>query len=874
MKKLLSLVLCSILILSCLLSAVSCNMGELLDEPEETKANKNENTQKIETDTDVETESESKTSKPINTETQTQSETNTGAVEQPTDTQSQNTESVSEDTPVYEFEEVSVCTHRYGELEALQGAADCTNSAMYQRVCEICGKSLQKNILAKGHEFSSWEISSKIEGDTYRCYRSCYQCGEYEEKIISFADGGTATSFSGGDGTEDNPYIISSAAELYWLAYTVNSFVYEGYNNAHYILTTDIYLGGYQWEPIGVYYFDDGSNIDNDEDMTFSGTFDGNGHTIYGLTISEYEDYHEFFGLFGSLTEGAVIKNLNMEYFNISIDSDKEVYIGGLAGCAKEASIENCHVDGHITVNSGKEDAFVGGLVGKNSYTPINSCSANVNVDALASYSIGGDLHVAGLAGEVVGSDITNSFSSGSIYARSDYYVYIGGFIGEIRSGDCTIDGCYSNCAVGVELYGAEEYSIGGFIGEIYTTANISITNSYSTGDVSANSKCLSVGGFIGKMYGANLIVKDCYALGDVYAYSSEYAYVGGFVGEMNKSTTKKCFASGIVKTVLTQDDAYSYIGGFAGYIKGENALISDCYAASDVFSEENGTSSIGGLVGECNNADIEYSYGLGDVVALNGYAGGLVGELKGSIKYCYAYGNVISIGCIENRDVYGGGLVGEASSYVNISFSYACGNVCTITQGYSIRSQAGGLIGHCSGGEDVKIENCYASGNVRSNASGEASHSYAGGLVGHFASSGTIDKCLTFGDVSAISDYEYTDAFAGGLIGCSNGEISYCIAYGNVRAMNAYEGGKTKAYHLIADWYSSIITTNLFKYDESYAFVNDMIVEGMQHGMEISKEELNDKEIYMDYLILSEKIWNLSDLDIDSGKVPTLIIK
>ena len=56
MKKLLSVVLCAILILNCLLACVSCDMGELLEDPEETKVNKNENTQKNEQTADIATE--------------------------------------------------------------------------------------------------------------------------------------------------------------------------------------------------------------------------------------------------------------------------------------------------------------------------------------------------------------------------------------------------------------------------------------------------------------------------------------------------------------------------------------------------------------------------------------------------------------------------------------------------------------------------------------------------------------------------------------------------------------------------------------------------------------------------------------------------
>ena len=865
MKKLLSIVLCSILILNCLLACVSCDMGELLEEPEETKANKTENTQKNEQTVDIETEinTEGNTDKPTNIETQTLAESNTGAVEQPTDTAAS-----SEYTTEYVFEDVSVCPHEYGDYEAVNEAS-CTQNGLSQRVCGICGKSQQKEIIANGHEFSSWDIIRSIGGDTYECTRFCYECGVTEQKVISFADGGTATGFSGGDGTEGNPYIISSAAELYWLAYTVNSFVYEGYNNAHYILTTDIYLGGYQWEPIGVYYFDDGSNIDTDKDMTFSGTFDGNGHTIYGLTITECEDYHEFFGLFGSLEEGAVIKNLNMEYFNISIDSDKEIYIGGLAGCAKEARIENCHVDGSITVNSGREDAFVGGLVGKNSYTPINSCSANVNVDASASYSTGGDLHVGGLIGEVTKSDITNSYSSGSIYARAEYTVYIGGFIGEIRSGYANIETCYSNCNIGFEgEYDGSTQYIGGFVGQIYISDDFNIANCYAMGSVVASAPTLSLGGFIGETSGESITISFSYSTGDVICDTEEYSNVGGFIGNLGSANVNDCYAEGNV-TVNSHGDGIIYVGGFAGE-SGSDASILNCYAMGDVLAKsENSASACGGLIGDVGGSNIEYCYAIGDVIATNAYAGGLVGEFKGNITNCYATGNILCMGEKESVYVYSGGLVGRVTS-ANISCSYATGNVCAIAKVYNLDAEAGGLIADC-GGANIFIENCYALGNVCAEANGETGNAISGGLIGVFSSTGTVNNCYAAGDVTAIThNIGYASAWAGGLIGESKGTVKNCITYGNQRAICDDTEGEAVSDKLIAyvNKNSSVLENN-YTYDNSRAYENGELADENQSATSVSKDKLNDKSFYINGLGFDPQIWNFAELDIDNNKLP-----
>ena len=872
MKKLLSLIVCAILILNCVVLCVSCDMGELLEEPEETKADKTEkNTQKteqtseFETNVDTEIDTETSTDKPTEAETQRPPEINTGAVEQPSDS-----EQTSEYVTEHVFEEVSVCSHEYGDYKAVNEAS-CTEGGLVVRECGLCGKTQQKEIVARGHEFSAWEIKESISNNLSKCERICCACGISEEKNISFANGGTATSFSGGDGTESNPYIISDASELYWLAYTVNCGIYdEEYNSAYYKLTNDICLLGYQWDPIGTYNFDKAN-------IQFLGNFDGNGHAIYNLTITDPESYYEYFGLFGSLGKGAVVKNVTVENIIISVDSSKEIHIGGIAGNAKDATIENCHVSGYVTVKSGREEVCVGGLVGKNNTTNINSCSADISIDAIASNSGGYEICLGGLIGEASKSIITNSYSRGSIYAVAEYYVNAGGFIGEITSKDTSISDSYSNCEVYAEGgVGACGYGyLGGFIGEISAAAsNITIQNCYATGNVELKADSICVGGFIGEVYDDSTVFTDCYATGDVFAYSETYAGAGGFAGSITKASLNNCYSHGNVTANASSDDGYTEVGGFAGQLRGAGALkvlMSNCFATGDVFSETGSYGYAGGLAGCVNNAIVENCYSTGDVNAKNGYAGGFIGELKGDIKNCYATGNVICIGEKESVDVYSGGLVGHVST-ANISHCYATGDVCATSIEYDVAPEAGGLIAHC-GGANVFIENCYAQGNVYSEASGVSGSVSSGGLIGNFYSTGKVNNCYAVGDVTAIShSVGYVEALAGGLIGNSKGTVTNCVAYGHARAIVDDIEGKAISDKLIAYINkSSSVLENNYTYNNSSAYQNGELVAENQNAISVSDDKLNDKSFYINELNWDTEIWSFTELDIENNKLPTL---
>ena len=124
--------------------------------------------------------------------------------------------------------------------------------------------------------------------------------------ISAFALTSSADTYASGTGTEADPYIISTEAQLRALAEAVNG----GANQAgvFFKLGADITLTS-EWTPIGL--FDDSpAEAENDIDTPFSGNFDGAGHKVEGLSITSTDKASV--GLFGSLGENAVIKNVTV----------------------------------------------------------------------------------------------------------------------------------------------------------------------------------------------------------------------------------------------------------------------------------------------------------------------------------------------------------------------------------------------------------------------------------------------------------------------------------------------------------------------------------------------------------------------------------
>ena len=231
-------------------------------------------------------------------------------------------------------------------------------------------------------------------------------------------------------------YTVTSADGLMNVAKLVNG----GKTDINITLDKNIDLTGKDWTPIGTSF-----------DNSYTGTFDGGGHTITGLTITTKD---QFVGLFGYLNRAGTVKNVVME--GIQITSNHMFgNTGGVAGFSW-GTIENCSVSGSV---SGTK--CVGGVVGAQKAGSITGCSSSATVK--------GTVDVGGVAGEKWGS-MTACYATGNVTLEIDSPKNLsgGGLVG--FNGGSSVLACYATGNVTSTGSSTGKVHIGGFLGNNYTT--------------------------------------------------------------------------------------------------------------------------------------------------------------------------------------------------------------------------------------------------------------------------------------------------------------------------------------------------------------------------------------------------------------------
>jgi len=319
--------------------------------------------------------------------------------------------------------------------------------------------------------------------------------------LNSFICGLDAYGYSGGSGTEVDPYQIATKADLLQLADTV-----EDYNKC-FILTSNINMGGQVWTTPIIYA------------ARFNGQFDGNDYKITNFTINGGSI--QFVGLFSRIDNDGSVINLGLENFAVS----GSLWVGGLSGDSR-GSISNCYATGSVS----SSDDYVGGLVGSNHGT-ISNCYSTGSVE--------GDGSVGGLVGSNGGS-ISGCYATGAVRGRGA----VGGLVG---SNGGTISGCHATGTV--SSAGSGNFAtIGGLLG--YNGGTIS--GCYATGSVSGASGSENVGGLVGFNRGN---ISNCCSTSTV----SGSLGVGGLVGyNFSDGALSNCYSTGNVS-------GSSYVGGLVG---------------------------------------------------------------------------------------------------------------------------------------------------------------------------------------------------------------------------------------------------------------------------------------------------------------------
>ena len=259
--------------------------------------------------------------------------------------------------------------------------------------------------------------------------------------IGSWADGG------GESGEAELGYIYNSNTKTYTV-YNADGLL--AWNEAaqkdrsiNCTLTADIDLTGKGWTPIGTDYAN-----------SYTGTFDGGGHTIMGLTVTTNDQYA---GLFGYLGDAGTVKNVVMD--GIQITCNRRLgSAGGVAGFSRGGTIENCSVSGSV---SGTMRA--GGVVGVQWEASITGCSSSATVKGLA--------YVGGVAGETnSGATMAACYATGNVTIEIDpINTILGGGLVGFNAGSSVL-ACYATGNVTSTGSSTGRIDIGGFLGNNYTT--------------------------------------------------------------------------------------------------------------------------------------------------------------------------------------------------------------------------------------------------------------------------------------------------------------------------------------------------------------------------------------------------------------------
>ena len=289
-------------------------------------------------------------------------------------------------------------------------------------------------------------------------------------------------TYSGGSGTENDPYLIFSKADMETLAAAVNGG--NNYSQGKYFLLTQN-LNGITTSI--------GSNSTTE---SFQGIFDGGGYTI---------SINSGGGIFLCIFS-ATVKNLNVSgAINIAVVYNSSSYaVGGICHSASNSTISNCHSNVSIYAESifNGADSYTGGICGDAAVVTIENCYNSASISG--SYA-------GGICGKANASTISNCYNTAIIQTTS--YQCGGGICGQITSS--TIESCYnlgnlttSYCYLG----------LGGICGnsDVFSI----LKNSVAINPVIVSTEAYGSGTWMGKIIGSgNGTMNNCYALSTMQVY-------------------------------------------------------------------------------------------------------------------------------------------------------------------------------------------------------------------------------------------------------------------------------------------------------------------------------------------------------------------
>ena len=615
---------------------------------------------------------------------------------------------------------------------------------------------------------------------------------EAAKDVFRQAESKETPVFASGSGTKSDPYLIRTAAQLQAFAAAVNGGT--GYEGQYISLDADLDLTGTAWTPIGA-------------TGSFNGSFNGNYHTITGMTIgseSEKASYTEA-GLFGSVGKGAAIRNVGVINAAIYNKTTTDPSVGLLAaGISENSIVESCWATGTIYSDTtspyysyvgsigikslicnswtnvvvyakGSSDSFVGGIVGDT-----GNNSAVVNCAALGSVANYGNTSMMYGAGGVVGYSsgaVYASYSSSRIHMDAMSYddgadVPVGGVVGSPSALSAAYN-CYFNKEEKQTYYDGEvstPLAVG------YDVLNYSESdNDHCEGLTAAE---IASETLLNKLTAA--LTPEELAKGQAY-FKSESLLTGDITLDSLLSMTENgwCTWERNADGALLPTAGGSVTPEEPDYFAGGDGSVGDPYqiateAQLRAFAE---ATQAGKLVttNVCFvlTADIALNGEWTPVHSFGGTFDGGDHTVSGmTIGTAEAPSTLVSAGFFD--------VLANTARVHDLHLTNASVYVQRAGAALDDRIYAGGLVGGAgTAGSNVRIDNCSVTGSTISAASG--TFAYAGGLAGRLDRENVVTNCWTDIAVTAVS--ANSPACAGGLVATIGGSsmIANAAALGDV---------------------------------------------------------------------------------------------
>lgn len=589
----------------------------------------------------------------------------------------------------------------------------------------------------------------------------------------------------------------------------------------------------------------------------FAGTLNGNGKRIMNLKSDV-----PFIQAIGT---GALVKDVNIDKtcsFTPWYGGEKQLEFGSLIGYCSEGTVKNCTSAASITVSqcnavANKVPLYIGGLIGRNRSASISDCTNSGEIVANATYVADADstknnLYIGGFTGYCSNSNgvLKNCSNTGNIsVASTSLNIFVGGICAKASAG--TITGCSNSGAITAATVRAtgdpcKFIYLGGLFSVVDTgeDASLKVTGCTNSGDITSNSnvKRLIVGGIAAQLGTANAIfsgnttsgnitttkaLRNLYCgglfgritaaqalalngepctgninIGATESNASTYLYCGGLIGQTTKNITiggDVACKSNITYDISTAANiaAESFFGGIIGCAYGAPINISGMKASGVIAIQspskkamQHKLSGFGGIIGgatkgakisDCSSS--VYVKMTAQTSRTNGCAvhfGGIAGRLYGGnveIKHCTNSGRQQNNH--YNNNIWSNNFSGNVTGGIVGSIGYSAGNTeysaiiddCHNTGSvYAYRGAAGGIAGYLS---NATITNCSSTEDITRSAPG-------GGIAG-VVSNCKVSSCYVKSNITS-ADGGSACADAGGIIGeAVSSSVDGCRYYGTI---------------------------------------------------------------------------------------------